>query len=135
MFTGELSSITREDAADLVKRYNGRVTGSPSGKTNFLVVGEEAGQSKIEKAKKLKIKTLDEDEFLDLIRNSPAKSEDGKELPANAKASTKTSSSGSSSAKVKKEEPEPSPEPASSIKKESPALSRSSSTASLSDSG
>ncbi|KAF9027058.1 hypothetical protein BGZ52_004940, partial [Haplosporangium bisporale] len=133
VFTGELSSITREDAADLVKRYNGRVTGAPSGKTNFLVVGEEAGQSKIEKAKKLKIKTLDEDEFLDLIRNSPAKTDDGKELPANAKASAKTS--GNSSAKVKKEEPEPSPEPASSIKKESPALSRNSSTASLSDSG
>lgn len=132
MFTGELSSITREDAADLVKRYNGRVTGAPSGKTNFLVVGEEAGQSKIEKAKKLKINTIDEDGFLDLIRNSPAKTDDGKELPANAKASTKSSSS---TAKAKKEEPEPSPEPSPPVKKESPAPSRSASTSSINDSG
>ncbi|KAG0015396.1 hypothetical protein BGZ81_011702 [Podila clonocystis] len=133
VFTGELSSITREDAADLVKRYNGRVTGSPSGKTNFLVVGEEAGQSKIEKAKKLKIKTIDEDEFLDLIRNSPAKTEDGKELPTSTKASTKSSSS--SSAKVKKEEPQPSAAPSPPVKKASSAPSRSSSTSSLNDSG
>ncbi|KAG0099889.1 hypothetical protein BGZ93_005344 [Podila epicladia] len=132
VFTGELSSITREDAADLVKRYNGRVTGAPSGKTDFLVVGEEAGQSKIEKAKKLKIKTIDEDEFLELIRNSPEKTEDGKEVPANTKASSKSSSS---SAKVKREEPEPSPEPSPPVKRESPAPSRSSSTASLDDSG
>ncbi|KAF9317635.1 hypothetical protein BG003_000574 [Podila horticola] len=132
VFTGELSSITREDAADLVKRYNGRVTGAPSGKTNFLVVGEEAGQSKIEKAKKLKINTIDEDGFLDLIRNSPAKTDDGKELPANAKASTKSSSS---TAKAKKEEPEPSPEPSPPVKKESPAPSRSASTSSINDSG
>ncbi|KAF9206942.1 hypothetical protein BGZ49_001536 [Haplosporangium sp. Z 27] len=103
VFTGELSSITREDATDLVKRYSGRVTGSPSGKTSFVIVGDGAGQSKIDKVKKLKIKTLDEDEFLDLIRTSPAKTEDGVIVKADSKSNSKSSAGGSGSSKVKAE--------------------------------
>lgn len=104
MFTGELSSITREDATDLVKRYSGRVTGSPSGKTSYVVVGDDAGQSKLDKVKKLKIKTLDEDEFLDLIRTSPARTEDGEIIKSKPKATAKTTTtSSSSSTKVKAE--------------------------------
>ncbi|KAF9093711.1 hypothetical protein BGX23_002998 [Mortierella sp. AD031] len=99
VFTGELSSITREDAADLVKRYSGRVTGSPSGKTSFVVVGDDAGQSKLDKVKKLKIKTLNEDEFLDLIRTSPAKTEDGEIVKSKPKSTTMTTSTTSSSSK------------------------------------
>ncbi|KAG0213881.1 hypothetical protein BGX28_003305 [Mortierella sp. GBA30] len=104
VFTGELSSIPREEAQDLVKRYSGRVTGAPSGKTSFVVVGEDAGQSKLDKVKKLKIKTLNEDEFLDLIRTSPAKTEDGQIL----KTSPSSSSSSSSLSKVKSEPAPPS---------------------------
>ncbi|KAF9897779.1 hypothetical protein BX616_004994, partial [Lobosporangium transversale] len=92
VFTGELSSITREDAADLVKRYSGRVTGSPSGKTSFVIVGDDAGQSKLDKVKKLKIKTLNEDEFFDLIRTSPAKTEDGEILKTPSKGSSSVAS-------------------------------------------
>lgn len=104
MFTGELSSITREDATDLVKRYSGRVTGSPSGKTSYVVVGDDAGQSKLDKVKKLKIKTLDEDEFLDLIRTSPAKTEDGDIIKSKPKAAAAATSSRSGApAKVKAE--------------------------------
>lgn len=104
VFTGELSSITREDATDLVKRYSGRVTGSPSGKTSYVVVGDDAGQSKLDKVKKLKIKTLDEDEFLDLIRTSPARTEDGEIIKSKPKATAKTTTtSSSSSTKVKAE--------------------------------
>ncbi|KAF9135811.1 hypothetical protein BGW39_011400 [Mortierella sp. 14UC] len=105
VFTGELSSITREDAADLVKRYSGRVTGSPSGKTSYVIVGDDAGQSKLDKVKKLNIKTLNEDELFDLIRTSPAKTEDGQIVKSKPKpAPTATSSSSSSSpAKVKAE--------------------------------
>jgi replication factor C subunit 1 len=54
----------------LVRRYGGRVTGAPSSKTSYLVVGEEAGQSKLEKAKKLGLKTLNEDELFELIGSS-----------------------------------------------------------------
>ncbi|KAF9933296.1 hypothetical protein FBU30_005880 [Linnemannia zychae] len=106
VFTGELSSITREDAADLVKRYSGRVTGSPSGKTSFVIVGDDAGQSKLEKVKKLKIKTLDEDEFFDLIRTSPAKTEDGQIVTSKPKA-TSAPTSKSSSSNLNKEKIEP----------------------------
>ncbi|KAF9153747.1 hypothetical protein BG015_002720 [Linnemannia schmuckeri] len=103
VFTGELSSITREDATDLVKRYSGRVTGSPSGKTSYVVVGDDAGQSKLDKVKKLKIKTLDEDGFLDLIRTSPARTEDGEIVKSKPKPAATIISSSSSSAKVKAE--------------------------------
>ncbi|KAJ3054745.1 hypothetical protein HK097_000916, partial [Rhizophlyctis rosea] len=71
VFTGDLSSISRDDATDLVKRYGGRVTGAPSSKTSYLVVGDNAGESKTKKAKDLNLKTLDEDGLLDLIRTSP----------------------------------------------------------------
>lgn len=67
VFTGELTSIAREDATNLAKRYGGRVTTAPSGKTSYVVVGEQAGASKLEKIEKLKLKRLTEDEFLDLI--------------------------------------------------------------------
>lgn len=47
MFTGVGESIEREEAADIVKSYGGRVTTSLSKKTNYLVVGEGAGVSKL----------------------------------------------------------------------------------------
>ena len=70
VFTGELDSLGREDAQDLVKRYGGRVTTAPSGKTDFVVVGRNAGESKMKKIAALGLKTLDEDGLLDLVRTS-----------------------------------------------------------------
>ncbi|KAJ3103197.1 hypothetical protein HDU97_010330 [Phlyctochytrium planicorne] len=84
VFSGELSSISRDDATDLAKRYGGRVTGAVSGKTSYLVVGDEAGASKTAKAEKEGIPVIDEDKFLDLIRNSPGKSE-GSSAPSKGK--------------------------------------------------
>lgn len=46
-----------------------KVTGAPSGKTSYVIIGDNAGPSKLAKIKDLRIKTLDEDGFLDLIRN------------------------------------------------------------------
>lgn len=79
VFTGDLSSISRDDATDLVKRYGARVTTAPSGKTDYVVVGENAGASKLEKIEKFNLKTLDEDGLFDLIRSKSV----GK-LPAKA---------------------------------------------------
>jgi replication factor C subunit 1 len=80
VFTGELTSIGRDEATDLVKRYGGRVVGAPSSKTSFVVLGEDPGPSKLEKIKKFNLKQLDEDGFLALIRDSkPQKVEDKKE--------------------------------------------------------
>ncbi|KAN0060728.1 DNA replication factor C complex subunit Rfc1 [Thecaphora frezii] len=67
VFTGELSSISREEASDLAKRYGARITSAPSSKTSYVVVGEGAGAKKLELIKKNGIPTLDEDGFLDLI--------------------------------------------------------------------
>ncbi|EJD42440.1 DNA replication factor C, large subunit [Auricularia subglabra TFB-10046 SS5] len=67
VFTGELSSLAREEAQDLAKRYGGRVTGAPSGRTSYVIVGANAGASKIKALEKHGIPTLDEDGFLALI--------------------------------------------------------------------
>ena len=49
VLTGVGESLDREEAADLVKNYGGRVTTSLSKKTSYLVVGDDAGESKIKK--------------------------------------------------------------------------------------
>ena len=46
VITGNLESLGRDEAAELVKRHSGRVTGSVSGKTNFLLVGQDSGKKK-----------------------------------------------------------------------------------------
>ena len=63
VLTGKLSSMSRDEAGDLVRELGGKVAGSVSKKTDFVVVGEEAG-SKLKKAGELGIKILDEDQFL-----------------------------------------------------------------------
>ena len=66
VLTGTLHSMTREEATAALERLGARVSGSVSKKTSFVVAGEEAG-SKLEKAQKLGVETLDEDAFRALI--------------------------------------------------------------------
>ncbi|KAF9071137.1 replication factor RFC1 C terminal domain-containing protein [Rhodocollybia butyracea] len=73
VFTGELSSFSRDEAIDIAKRYGGRVVGQPSSKTDFVVLGEDAGPSKLAAIKKHGLKTLSEDEFLNLIATRKGK--------------------------------------------------------------
>ena len=73
MFTGELSSISREDAIDLAKRYGAKVTTAPSSKTSYVVLGDGAGAKKLETIQKNKLKTVDEDGFLALIAERGAR--------------------------------------------------------------
>jgi len=68
VLTGALSSMTREEAADALERLGAKVSGSVSKKTSYLVAGSEAG-SKLEKAQKLGVEVLSEDQFRDLIMN------------------------------------------------------------------
>ena len=49
VFTGVGESLNREETADIVKRYGGKVTSALSRKTSYLVVGEGAGESKLSK--------------------------------------------------------------------------------------
>jgi DNA ligase (NAD+) len=66
VLTGGLASLSRDQAKDLVIRLGGRVTGSVSKKTDYVVVGEDAG-SKADDAKRLGVTTLDEAAFLKLV--------------------------------------------------------------------
>ena len=67
VLTGALSRFTREEATEQIENLGGKVSGSVSKKTKFVVVGENAG-SKERKARELGVQILTEDEFLDMIR-------------------------------------------------------------------
>ncbi len=66
VFTGTLESLTREEASEEVLKRGGKVSGSVSKKTDYVVAGREAG-SKLEKARKLGVRILSEAEFLSLL--------------------------------------------------------------------
>lgn len=66
VLTGTLSSMSRELAKEKIINHGGKVSGSVSGSTAYVVVGEEPG-SKLSEAKKLNIKILTEQDFLQLI--------------------------------------------------------------------
>ena len=59
VLTGTLPTLSRDDAKALVEAAGGKVSGSVSKKTNWVVAGEEAG-SKLDKARELGIEILDE---------------------------------------------------------------------------
>lgn len=66
VFTGALSSMTRQEAQELVQRLGGRAASSVSSRTDMVVAGPGAG-SKLQEAKRLGIPILTEEEFLALI--------------------------------------------------------------------
>ncbi|MEI8388577.1 MAG: NAD-dependent DNA ligase LigA [bacterium] len=66
VLTGVLESMDRNKAGDIIKKLGGKVTGSVSAKTSYVVVGENPG-SKYEKALKLNVTILNENDFLKLI--------------------------------------------------------------------
>lgn len=66
VITGTLDAMSREDAEEAIQKRGGRVSGSVSRKTSYLVAGRDAG-SKLEKARALGVETLDEPAFVKLI--------------------------------------------------------------------
>jgi len=66
VLTGTLETLSRDQATELIESNGGKVTSSVSKNTSFLVAGEEAG-SKLEKAKALGVKIMDERQLLKLI--------------------------------------------------------------------
>ncbi|KAI8811392.1 replication factor RFC1 C terminal domain-containing protein [Cladochytrium replicatum] len=89
VFSGQLSSLSREDCDSLVARYGGRVTTAVSSRTSYLVLGEEPGKSKSDKANQLKVPIIDEDGFLNLLATLPAKSAAELEKTAKGKSAKK----------------------------------------------
>lgn len=72
VFTGELETLSREEATEYGKRLGAKVTGAPSGQTSYMITGEGAGAGKIAKAKSLDLPTLSEAQFYNLVRYRPA---------------------------------------------------------------
>jgi len=66
VLTGTLPTLTREEAKERIERAGGKVSGSVSKKTSYVVAGEEAG-SKLEKAEQLGVKVLDEAGLLGML--------------------------------------------------------------------
>ncbi len=66
VLTGTLPNLSREDAKARIEAAGGKVSGSVSKKTNYVVAGEEAG-SKLDKAQELKVPILDEAGLLELL--------------------------------------------------------------------
>jgi DNA ligase (NAD+) len=71
VITGTLSSYSRDGASEAVQERGGKVTGSVSKKTDFVVVGAEPGQSKYDKAVKLGVPVLDDAGFAALLEAGP----------------------------------------------------------------
>ena len=69
VLTGTLPTMTRDAASEIIKKNGGKVSGSVSKKTSYVLAGEEAG-SKLTKAKDLGVKIIDESEFLLMLEKA-----------------------------------------------------------------
>lgn len=67
VLTGSLEKYTRQEASDIIEKFGGKVSGSVSKKTSYVLAGEEAG-SKLTKAQKLEIAIISEEQFEEMIK-------------------------------------------------------------------
>ena len=67
VLTGTLPSMTRDQASEIIQSYGGKVSGSVSKKTTYVLAGEEAG-SKLTKAQSLGISIISQQEFEEMIK-------------------------------------------------------------------
>lgn len=66
--SGTFSNFSRDGIKEVIEQHGGKNQSGVSAKTNFLLAGDEAGPSKLEKAKKLNVKIIDEGEFQKMLR-------------------------------------------------------------------
>lgn len=67
VISGVFTHHSRDEYKTLIEKHNGKNVGSISAKTSFILAGENMGPSKLEKAKKLGIRIMNEEEFLQLV--------------------------------------------------------------------
>ncbi len=67
MFTGKLSELSRSEAKDLIEKNSGKMLSSVNKNLNFLIIGENPTKKKIEQAKKLNIKIINQKEWLQML--------------------------------------------------------------------
>ncbi|KAH3664129.1 hypothetical protein OGAPHI_004843 [Ogataea philodendri] len=72
VFTGILPTIDRDECVRIASKYGAKVTKSISGKTSLVVIGHDAGPKKVKVIKEKKIKCIDEDGFVELLRKMPS---------------------------------------------------------------
>ena len=65
--TGTLPTLSRKEASDIIEKHGGKVSGSVSKKTNYLLAGENAG-SKLIKAQSLNVKIIDEETLFEMVK-------------------------------------------------------------------
>ena len=67
VISGTFSKHSREEYKRMIEAHGGKNTSSISKTTSFMLAGDNMGHSKLEKARKLHIKILDEERFLDML--------------------------------------------------------------------
>jgi DNA ligase (NAD+) len=67
--SGVFSKFSREDLKNTIEQNGGKVVGSVSGKTSYLVAGENTGPEKLKKAEKLSVSVMDETQFIHLLNS------------------------------------------------------------------
>ncbi|MBR5350279.1 MAG: NAD-dependent DNA ligase LigA [Prevotella sp.] len=69
VISGVFAHHSRDEYKQLIEQHGGKNVGSISGKTSFILAGENMGPSKLEKARKLGVEIISEEEFLKIINN------------------------------------------------------------------
>ena len=67
VLTGSLDKYTRNQASEIIEKFGGKVSGSVSKKTSYVLAGEEAG-SKLTKAQDLGVQIISEQDFAEMIK-------------------------------------------------------------------
>lgn len=79
VISGVFTHHSRDEYKDMIEKYGGKNVGSISKKTSFVLAGENMGPSKMDKAEKLGVKIINEEEFLAMINNADVSN--GTDLP------------------------------------------------------
>ena len=70
LVTGKLNGLSRAEVKSLIEENSGKTISSVSKKLNFLIIGEKPTKKKVDYAKELKIKVIDQAEFLKMLNKS-----------------------------------------------------------------